>query len=243
MGDYISVTGFMLHYLTMLTRSSHAAKIFLPTMNLELILGGYSYGSMIVSGLPNIDQIKSLFESHPAEAAISSIASKAKDVSRMQIELAILQASSDRHMESETQEIHPTEHSLHAPMTLANPCVSCLLISPILPPVSMFVSMSWLTGTTTDITIFGQKLSAGNTEKQLSSHSTLVIYANDDGFTSSRKIRPWVQKLKDIPQSKFTSCEVVGAGHFWIKPETQRQMRDAIRQWINPSSTDRFASR
>jgi hypothetical protein len=243
LGDYISVVGFMLYFLTSIIQSSQASKFSLPTMNLELVLAGYSYGSMIVSGLPPIDHIKELFESHPAEASTSSIVSNAMELGRLMIELAVLQKFSERATEPEHHVVDQPKRNVGDRMMIASTYVSYLLISPIFPPVSLFVSTSWLPGTSTDIIILGQKLPAGVTQEQLSSHSTLVIYADNDGFTSSKKIRPWVEKLKGIPDSKFTSCEVVGAGHFWHKPETQQQMRDAIRQWINPSSTSRFTFR
>jgi len=202
----------------------------------ELVLAGYSYGSMIVSLLPGIDQIIKLFESHPGEASTNSIASKAMEVSGMMLEKAIRHSSSDRPGKPEHEEVEQTSQSLHNYVDLIHPYVSYLLISPILPPVSMFVSMSWLPGTSTDITLFGQKLSAGTIEEQLSSRPTLVIYADNDMFTSIKKLRLWIKKLKDIPQSKFSSREIVGAGHFWTNPETQRQMREAIGLWIGPQT-------
>lgn len=45
----------------------------------------------------------------------------------------------------------------------------------------------------------------------------LVIYGDQDGFISHKKIHEWIQQLSSADASRFRHVEVRGAGHFWIE--------------------------
>lgn len=94
-----------------------------------------------------------------------------------------------------------------------------LLISPLLPPISMFATMSIHSGRTTDW------------EEKLIENPTLVIYGDDDIFTSQKKLRRWAEGWKAKPRSHFQFLEVPGAGHFWREEGSDHQLRSAVRQW------------
>ncbi|KAI0536080.1 Alpha/Beta hydrolase protein [Xylaria digitata] len=60
------------------------------------------------------------------------------------------------------------------------------------------------------------------------SNPTFVIYGDQDGFISHRKIREWTQQLSGTESSQFQFLEVPGAGHFWTEPDVIYQLRNAI---------------
>ncbi|KAI0452647.1 Alpha/Beta hydrolase protein [Xylaria acuta] len=60
------------------------------------------------------------------------------------------------------------------------------------------------------------------------SNPTLVIYGDQDGFISYRKIREWTRQLSGAEVSQFRYVEVLGAGHFWAEGDVIYQLRDAI---------------
>ncbi|RWA07994.1 hypothetical protein EKO27_g7109 [Xylaria grammica] len=57
---------------------------------------------------------------------------------------------------------------------------------------------------------------------------TLVIYGDQDGLISYRKIREWIRQLSAVDASQFRYLEVAGAGHFWTEGDVIYQLRDAI---------------
>jgi pimeloyl-ACP methyl ester carboxylesterase len=91
LGDYVSVYGFMLHYLNDLilaqSRELNDAQSPPPTVPsavgqdvslvksypARLILAGYSYGSMVASHLPNVELVIEAFQNAPDGSAESEI--------------------------------------------------------------------------------------------------------------------------------------------------------------------------
>ncbi|KIX07540.1 uncharacterized protein Z518_02193 [Rhinocladiella mackenziei CBS 650.93] len=78
LGDYVSVYGFLLCYIDAVCRPVVQKGQGAPI----LILGGYSYGSMITSYLPSIDIVADLFKSPAPGSAESEIRLRAEDLSR-----------------------------------------------------------------------------------------------------------------------------------------------------------------
>lgn len=76
--DYIAVTAFMIQYLHHSSIHNSSEQSLLPSDHaIQLILGGYSYGSLITSHLPDPQEIvKSLFEAEDG-TAIAEIKSRA----------------------------------------------------------------------------------------------------------------------------------------------------------------------
>ncbi|KAI1735843.1 Alpha/Beta hydrolase protein [Xylaria scruposa] len=62
----------------------------------------------------------------------------------------------------------------------------------------------------------------------LTLNPTLMIYGDQDGFISYRKIREWTQQLSGADASRFRYVEVSGAGHFWVEGDVIYQLRDTI---------------
>ena len=111
-----------------------------------------------------------------------------------------------------------------------------LLISPLLYPVSLFLTM------------FTKKWSAmkesqpppspardpdsSSMEEKLSAHQCLAVYGDKDFFTSQRKLRKWAERQADKTESRFTFSEISGAGHFWNEEGSDLRMRETIRAWL-----------
>ncbi|KAL1966424.1 hypothetical protein VTN77DRAFT_4566 [Rasamsonia byssochlamydoides] len=239
-GDYVSVYGFMLDYLRRLdthTSSSNRPddqngqtstasgavndESKEPSSAIELILGGYSYGSMIASHLPKVEDVLNLF-SNPADSSPASvISSKAEELSK-----AWNQANPNK---------TPGDTSGTHGMTV--PKISYLLVSPILPPISLFVTMfsrmSFISGMSSPgLSLQGVQVATPSPDEQLRTNPTLVIYGTKDIFTPQKKIRRWVESLRNMPGSKIESREIDGAGHFWVERDTEPQMRQALREWL-----------
>jgi alpha/beta superfamily hydrolase len=60
---------------------------------------------------------------------------------------------------------------------------------------------------------------------------SLAIYGDQDVFASAKKIRDWAEQLKADHGSRFASLEVSGAGHFWVEPGVEKELRSALREW------------
>jgi pimeloyl-ACP methyl ester carboxylesterase len=104
---------------------------------------------------------------------------------------------------------------------VATPRTCYLLISPVLPPISMFVTMF-------SSTLKGVLRGEGN----LLDHPTLAVYGDRDFFTSQKKLRRWAESLKEKAGSDFQFHEISGAGHFWREEGADKEMRSSIREWV-----------
>ncbi|OJD19901.1 hypothetical protein AJ78_00095 [Emergomyces pasteurianus Ep9510] len=100
LGDYVSVYGFLIHYLLgidpdsmrdILSESGNHQPSPIPdtpdsateSERLEIILAGYSYGSMIASYLPSIEAVLRLFASPTAGSTTWEILQQAEDLSAL----------------------------------------------------------------------------------------------------------------------------------------------------------------
>ena len=219
-----------------------------PSVTVNILLGGYSYGSMIVSHLPTIEEVLNLFANSLPASWTSQVRSKALELSTtwnkkftITRQLPIL-SSSDPNLPSTTTIADDAQEaridSTHRGMAndIPIPNISYLLVSPILPPVSMFVTMfsrmPFISGQNSGISIEGTHVPSPKPEEQLCAYPTLVIFGDKDMFTPTTKIRKWVEDLSEAPQSKFQSREIIGAGHFWVEHNVESQMRYALRQWL-----------
>jgi surfactin synthase thioesterase subunit len=61
--------------------------------------------------------------------------------------------------------------------------------------------------------------------------SSLAIYGDQDIFASAKKTREWCEALKHKYGSAFSSVEVTGAGHFWVKYGVEKELRSVLRDW------------
>lgn len=135
--------------------------------------------------------------------------------------------------------------STHDHVILSQICY--LLISPLLPPVSLFATMfsklddhhaihspsSAAPLTPPNIPHPpAQHDSLSPPDRNLASHPTLAIYGTQDFFCSHRKLRTWAENLATQPHSRFRFREISHAGHFWQEGGADRELRRGIREWL-----------
>lgn len=114
---------------------------------------------------------------------------------------------------------------------------SYLLISPLLPPISLFATMfSRFSNTSADkddaLSSIGKRQASASLNEPLVNHPTLAIYGDKDFFTSPKKLRRWAEGLAEKPNSLFRFKEIRGAGHFWQEEGVDIQMRACIKEWL-----------
>ena len=313
--DYISFAGFFIHYLDNLTPPSlsrapgHSpsqsdttltpiqSSLEIPIDHFDalnsgmvLILGGYSYGSMICRHLPNTEAILRHFanavkgtaeaeirlralhlstqwnkeassmnearrgrslqisescrgsphsvsfggdETEPGSRRQSRDSKRSLDNIRRSVDnsrtsLDIKAHSSGQVMKSPALEERLISEGMTVPQTYY------LLISPLLPPVSLFATIFSKLG---PHGLESQRVSKDGPvarchgEEKLTIYTTLAIYGDKDFFTSQKKLRKWAEHLAGERRSRFRFREVAGAGHFWHEQGVEGQMRSAIRDW------------
>lgn len=119
---------------------------------------------------------------------------------------------------------------------LAPPRTLYLLISPLLPPISMFATM--FSKPNTYLRWPGQgpphvsDTMALPTNDKFRICPTLAIYGDKDFFTSHKKLRKWAEQMTSGINSHFTWEEINGAGHFWHEVGVDAKMRECLRDWI-----------
>lgn len=192
---------------------------FKAESDVHIILGGYSYGSMIASHLPGIEVVTVLFGNAPKDSAMSVICRTAKEIATLTERRLTMQVRSSSHEASKTT----TQIS-----------ISCLLISPILPPISSFLTLfgDFSINVQMGPSAPGKHIPCPKPADQLSAHDTFVIYGNEDTFTPASKLRNWSDGIAKVSGSRLESHEIDGAGHFWREDGVESQARSALRNWL-----------
>ncbi|KAB8239662.1 uncharacterized protein BDW43DRAFT_296037 [Aspergillus alliaceus] len=243
LADYVSFYGFMLCYLHCLelrvaslqgdnsspeegadNRVSRAQ----PTprrANIHLILGGYSYGSLIASHLPTLDVVANLFKNMKAAPPSYEIVQTAGKVS------GFFEASGST---PERPLVARDYRAMVERLDITRASISYLLVSPLLPPLNLF--LTFFSTMSLDISIHipsqREQIPCPKPTHQLCTHPSLAIYGNQDTFTSASKLNKWSDELSHAPRSQFRSAEIDGAGHFWREDGVESQARDALRNWL-----------
>jgi hypothetical protein len=181
--------------------------------SIRLILGGYSYGSLIASHLPTLEVMLDLFQS-TTRSENSSPISEIRNIAKQ------LSTSSLGHLQ-----LSPTgEPDLRALTT-----ISYLLVSPLLPPVSNLLTIF----TSLSLKVQGQSqsktLPCPNLADQLSMHRSLALAGDQDSFVSATKLERWSDEIAHMPGSQFQFRMIDGADHFWRENERARLV---LRVWL-----------
>lgn len=260
------------------TSTGHVQSI--PSEPITLVLGGYSYGSLIVTHLPPTPEILALF--HKPSKRVSEILLRSKELA-LQTNTSLSeirgrvpensparrqhkrQSSSqhsivyggndepspaDRHVDPIHKAQTRIRHAIHRnhrstssitsappskpsddvtePMSVL-PHVSThyLLISPLLPPLSNFLSLS-----TASLSFWRHH---DHNPQILLHHPTLVIFGTKDIFTSSTKLDAWCKKMDTLAtqnKGNFRWNKVEGAGHFWREKGVEAELRSSVRDWV-----------
>ncbi|KAL9121527.1 MAG: hypothetical protein Q9187_001912 [Circinaria calcarea] len=317
LADYSSFVGFFIYYLNGLQPSgstssngytqtpSFTESPLLPIQSalttptdppnavssrIVLVLGGYSYGSLIAMNLPSVDAILSRFidiRQGTAEAEIRLRASNlstqwntevhrksqrgrsltVEDVTRgtshsiamggdesepgtrrksreSKRSVNLVRRSVDRSRQKLGPR-KPSSEELSAfvsaveklPSTEALlPETHYLLISPLLPPISMLATMfTQLSSRRHHRSPFSNQRhdrQASHLAENLLHHPTLAVYGDKDFFTSPKKLRKWSENLAEAKDSCFRFHEIAGAGHFWHEDGVEAELRSTIGCWV-----------
>ena len=255
---------------------------------MTLLLGGYSYGSLITSNLPTTESILSRFstvrkgtseaeirlrafhmstqwnaevaprpmrgrtpmpiktsaasthaitlggeESEPGTRRSSRDSRNSLEIVRRSIDRSRARRSSTR---PSTETDPPLLEEKLGSMRVADPHTIYLLISPLLPPVSMLATMFSKPGALLKWQGDSPDLTNGHmhpvVEDKFRKHATLAIYGDKDFFTSHKRLKKWAEPLASAIDSHFTFREIHGAGHFWHEEGVDGEMRRCIREWL-----------
>lgn len=235
LGDYVSFYGFMLQYLHFLKlalapreqvdspKPHKATDGVKNSPDICLILGGYSYGSLIASHVPTLDTMLDLFQSVPTTTStnkatpIHEIRSTAKRIATLSLEQ--LQMT---HSLADASDLRALTTS-----------VSYLLVSPLLPPISQFLTVfSTLSLNVKTETPKGPHIPCPRPADQQSTHHTLALFGDQDTFTSVGKLERWSDEMVHIPRSQFQFRIINGAGHFWRENGVEVRARHALKEWL-----------
>ncbi|KAI9834389.1 MAG: hypothetical protein M1819_003000 [Sarea resinae] len=317
LADYTSVVGFFLHYLHNLDPSLSASitspssepsspsirpsspglsHIPIPPANgcTVLILGGYSYGSLIASTLPPTEDIVARFAQAAQDGAEADIKARAQKLARYwnrmtQVDVAI---SRGRTLKSQHVRHHSTvirgedggrrtqmpsrderrsvesirrsvdsllrrssprswlasrgssgePEAVRARTDMPIPRTAYLLISPLLPPVSSFITFFSDIGHRAREKLPLLETSDGfvdSIDRKADRCPTLAVYGDKDVFTSQKKLRKWAEHLVVVTEQRFCFREVAGAGHFWHEEGVEEMMRKEVGAWAGGLVQDR----
>ena len=259
---------------------------------ITIILGGYSYGSLLASRLPAVDEIMERYTKIPRGTAEAEIRLRAQTLSTQwnkeahnhcaaergrslkaheptgsssrslgtvfggeECEPGSRRSSRDskrslefirRGVDRSKRKLDPrifnnginTECEEPLDLSTRPEVQACyLLISPLLPPISLFATMfSRFSYASADkfnvLSSHGKCQASASLDEPLVNHPTLAIYGDRDFFSSAKKLRRWAEGLAEKPNSLFRFKEIRGAGHFWQEEGVDVQMRACIREWF-----------
>jgi len=292
--DYTSFAGFFMHYVSYLRASPTPRDIFTREQSSHapratrsdpacaqngqspiVILGGYSYGSLILRHLAPVSTMLQPFTTPFAGSAHHEIIMRAHKLAD-QSNVTWINLAQRQERELSSHRSHDTKSSVtmggeetspdkrrtsrdirrsvdgrlsadvgnrlrslshrrrkgEGPITSLEkedhvaihiPEVRYLLLSPLTPPISTLAAPA-----------LGPKFWHRSKESEqdvVGRHATLVVYGDEDTFTSARKLRDWCAQMSSMPEAQFSSVEVAGAGHFWVESGVERTLRAALSEW------------
>ncbi|KAJ5543303.1 hypothetical protein N7535_005731 [Penicillium sp. DV-2018c] len=232
LGDYVSFYGFMLQYLhflklTLAPRDQGASDACISTdkegnlPDIHLILGGYSYGSLMASHVPTLDTMLNFFDPTSSSTTRSTPRSKIRDMAK-RIAAASLERLQLSHTVADALKLRAWPTS-----------ISYLLVSPLLPPISQFLTM--FSTLSLDIKTENPQSShipCPHPADQQRSNPVLALFGDQDNFTSAGKLQKWSEDMTHKPDSQFQFRKIEGAGHFWCEDGVEAQARRALKEWI-----------
>lgn len=203
LADFESVLAFLVCYLLQVQTLLIGTEETVEPQVLKIILGGYSFGSSLVSRLPPADELlqKCL------EAEQDSWRSKVRSQARS---LAV------EHLGVQTEHQHLTNIEYMMSTYI-------LLVSPLLPPVTVFVAPLALRSFRAP-SLYDQQL--------LIRHPTLALFGDKDSFTSSTKLQHWGRRLQEVDSSKFRYDMIHDADHFWRSKGAVASLCRKLQKWL-----------
>ncbi|KAL4796816.1 Alpha/Beta hydrolase protein [Aspergillus venezuelensis] len=226
LADYVSVYGVMMLYLRLLRLELGSGSR--GEEPIQLVLGGYSYGSLVASYLPGSEVVAELFRDGIRGTPVHEIFCTARNIFDL----------SKEEIKSQTQTAETKQQSIPSDANeLLRSCgmtTSYLLISPLLPPINLFLTLFLDMSLEVDTQGSGhrRKIPCPKPSEQLCAHQTIAIYGDEDTFTSVSKLRKWSDELSGVSGGLFQATEIEGAGHFWREDGVEEEARRALRLWL-----------
>ena len=279
LADYESFVGLMVSYLNSLgvnqagamdpcspLSSDHATleeglTINQSTGGVNLVLGGYSYGSLVVMRLPSVSEILAKFSKPAPDSAMAEIISCARTLaSETNQDLA-----SQRNSQSQNHSLRVGgEDGAEARRSSRENRRSVEILRRSLDMPRSIKKMrskgneSAASGQNEDIQSTGDRCLThvkssyllispllspvsnlvmlpsrhSKTNSAWIKHPAFAVFGDQDFFTSFRKLSQWAQRTSAAADSDFNYAAVTGAGHFWIEEGVEGKMKDAVRQWL-----------
>jgi pimeloyl-ACP methyl ester carboxylesterase len=245
----------------------------LPTPESPIvILGGYSYGSLILKHLPPVPSILQPFAAPEPGSAANEIllrAHKLADQSNLEwinlardreqerrkrgtlavtmggeetspekrrssrdikrsieysrsLDISTRLRSFSHRRRSDAVPKTPLERT-PSPLSTTLPEIRYLLISPLTAPISTLAAPALASR------VLGR--SSSSFLDVIAKHETLAVFGDQDVFSSAKRVREWVERMKGESGTRFQGVEIKGAGHFWHEEGVERELRAALRRW------------
>lgn len=229
LADYVSFYGFMMLYMNCLRLEVGSRSDRETDEGVRLVLGGYSYGSMVASHLPGSEVVAHLFQDVKRGSPAHEIFLTAKRV------WALSSGETPNSTGPTSSKNLAAYQSAQDLLLTSKTMISYLLVSPLLPPVNLFLTLFLDMTLEVDTQASGQRtqVPCPRPPDQLCAHRSLAIYGDEDTFTSVSKLRKWSGELSKASLSQFRSTEVEGAGHFWREDGVEQEARQALRRWLH----------
>ncbi|EME48575.1 hypothetical protein DOTSEDRAFT_118514 [Dothistroma septosporum NZE10] len=227
--DYCSVVGLLFHYMQHFQIPNTADMADSHSRSLELLLGGYSFGALILARLPPVHVILDRFETAERGAAASEIILRARKLAT-QTPPATQNIRSPRRCRKIGLSAPHESQSRASPTPRQSFTMAYLLISPVLLPLTSTLCPP---GFPFPLTFHGdskdQPLSG-----LLSLHSpSLIIFGAADGFTSSKRLQQWVKRLCHRDSESLRWEQVDHAGHFWREAGVMQRLQYSVAAWCH----------
>lgn len=167
-------------------------------------------------------------------------------IDRVRHKISVRKPAPLRDLADKTLPEDKTEEALEVKATTRDaaivPRVAYVLISPLLAPVSGFITMfsklklaTKTSGMCVSVACQGRE---GGEFEQLVRWPCLCVFGSKDVFTSDGKLQRWTQQLRSRAGSQFVSVRT-NSGHFWTDSEGIVRLQRGMIDWIAALSADR----
>ncbi|PTB37663.1 uncharacterized protein TrAFT101_005458 [Trichoderma asperellum] len=233
--DYTSFVGFMAHYLHRLDPfrrrvTEPPSEKAVPPL---LMMAGYSYGAMITTQLPPLNEVLEPFTSPDCGSHAAQIRLRAESWAERQNQ-TLQEARGQQKGSSKTA--GSSEKSSSPPV--ATPAKGKLSpVSGFIMPRPVYLLLSPLQGLVTHLatmslvpSVFARQKprQEDEAEAKLVRNPTLAVFGDGDIFVPVGKLRAWVGRLSSQPGSQFQGHEIGSAGHFWAEEGVLNSMLDLV---------------
>lgn len=186
---------------------------------LHLVLGGYSYGSMIASQLLSATSTKIRPDNATIKIRLLELARQLaheRDAKSSSTPFAIDTLFNDALTFADI--VLPESSKVRQPLAC-----SLLLISPLLAPTTMLVAPTGGSG------VWFPWSASQLTKARL---PTMCIFGQRDEFTSGNRTKRALQQIKAAGAEDLAWREIACAGHFYREEDAMRRLAEALRGWV-----------